>query len=90
MTTLLAVFAAIATVFLVYTFFAPTVLNLPRFVGGFLLKCPVHRAYADVRLNPFRAAITSAYGAPQVHVRKCTLLERGEKCGEDCLHDLAA
>lgn len=90
MTTLLVVYGAIVAVFVAYTLLAPTLLNLPRFFGGFLLKCPERQAYADIRVNPFGAALTSAYGNPRMHVRKCTLLQRGEKCGENCLQGLAA
>lgn len=90
MTTLLVVYGAIAAVFVGYTLFAPTLLNLPRFIGGFLLKCPLRQAYADIRVNPLGAALTSAYGDPQLHVRKCTLLQPGEKCGQECLNKFAA
>ena len=55
-----------------------------------MLKCPERQAYGDVRVNPFGAALTSAYGDARMQVRKCTLLKPGEKCGEECLQHLAA
>lgn len=90
MNTLLIVYGAILAVFVGFTLFAPTLLNLSRFIGGFMLKCPERQAYAHIRVNPFGAALTSAYGDPRMQVRKCTLLEPVEKCEQACLRDLAA
>ena len=88
MTALIIVMLSILAVFLAYTLIAPTVLGLPQFIGKFRLPCPVHRAYASIRLNPFGAALTSAYGEPRLRVRRCSLRGKGEQCGEDCLTEL--
>ena len=85
MTALFIVMSAILAVFLAYTVLVPTVLGLPQFIGKFRLPCPVHGAFAEVRLNSVGAALTSAYGEPSLHVRRCNLRNRGEECGEDCL-----
>jgi hypothetical protein len=80
--------AVILGVFVLYTIVGPTAFNLNRFMGRFRLYCPSHATFADLRLNAFGAALTSAYGKPAVDVRKCTLLNEGEICGQDCLEEL--
>lgn len=87
MTSIPYVLAAILAVFLAYAIVAPTMLFIPRFLKRFRLFCPTHRSYANVRLNSFGAAITSAYGAPNVHVSGCNLKSRNDKCDERCLND---
>ncbi len=85
MTLQIIVISAILAVFLTYTLLVPTVLGLPQFIGKFPLPRPVHGAHAGVRLNPAGAALTSAYGAPSLHVRRSNPRNRGEECGKNCL-----
>ena len=85
MTTLLTVFAAVIAVFLATVLIAPTVVNLPRFLGRFRLECPHSHVFGEVKLNRFGAALTSAYGILRLRVRRCTLLAPGEKCDEGCV-----
>ena len=85
MTTLLTVFATVFAVFLGYVLIGPTAVNLPRFLGRFRLACPNCLSYGEVKLKPFGAALTSAYGIPRLQVRECTLLAPGEKCDDGCV-----
>ena len=80
--------AVILGVFVLYAVVGPTLFNLNRFIGRFRLYCPTRATFAELRLNAFGAALTSAYGKPILDVRQCTMLHKGEKCGQDCLEEL--
>ena len=85
MSTLALVFAAIVGVFFVYAVLAPTALGLPSFMQPVNLPCPHHSTVGRIRLDGLRAALTNAYGQPQLRVAGCTLLGHGESCDEACL-----
>lgn len=86
----LLVAGVVIAVFLGYAVFAPVAMNLSRFIRPRRVLCPVHNLYGTVRLNALEAALTSGYGQETLHVRGCSLLHPGEKCGETCLgHDQA-
>ena len=87
MTTILMLTAAILAVFMGYALLAPLALNLHRFIKRNWIYCPVHESYGSLKLNAIGASLGSAYGFGNVHVRKCSLLEKGHKCEEACLKD---
>jgi hypothetical protein len=89
MTTLLIVFASILSVFALYSVLAPLALNIGRFRGGFRLNCPNGGRSADVKLHAGRAALSTAYGDPQLRMRRCSLQRPGEWCDEACLKGVA-
>lgn len=90
MTTLFAVLGAILLVFAAYTVAAPLVFNAQRFLGRFQVTCPSRGQGAEVKLRAVRAALSSAYGAPRLAKRRCSLLGAGETCNEACLRSLTA
>lgn len=89
MTTLLIVFAGILVVFLGYTLVAPTLAFLPQFLSPIDVHCPYLKTSGRVRLKAMRAALGSAYGFRNLHVRACTLLGRRVNCDEGCLEERA-
>lgn len=89
-TALPVVLAAILAVALGYMLIVPTALNLPRFLRRFGVDCPTYQTHADVEVNALSAALSAGYGAPHLHVRRCTLLNPWEKCDEGCLKCLDA
>lgn len=90
MTTLFAVLGAIFLVFVAYAVAAPLAFNAGRFLGRFHLSCPLRGQAAEVTLYAARAALSSAYGRPNLAKRRCSLLGRGETCPEACLKGLTA
>ena len=90
MITLLIVFASILSVFALYSVLAPLALNVGRFRGGFQLTCPNGARPADVQVRAGRAALSTAYGDPQLRLRRCSLQRPGEWCNEACLKGLQA
>ena len=88
MSTLAIVFAAIIGVFLVYTVLAPTVFGLPAFMRPVELACPHHPVVGRIRIAGLRAALTSAYGRPDLRVIRCSLLGPGKSCDEACLQGM--
>ena len=89
MTTLLMVFAGILAVFLGYTLVAPTLAFLPQYLRPIDVECPYLKTSGQVRLKAMQAALGSAYGLRNLHVRACTLLGRRVKCDEACLKEKA-
>ncbi len=86
MTPLLLTVLVLAVLF-TYAVLAPFSMNLGRFFGRKQLHCPSRHTYGAVRLNAMGAALSAGYGMPQIQVRACSLLGRGETCGEDCLRE---
>ena len=87
MTTVTVLVLVFAGVFLAYTVGAPVLLNISRFLGRTWQYCPTHEEYARVGVHSLGAALTSGYGAPVLHVRRCNLLRPHESCDERCLED---
>ncbi len=85
MTTILAVFAGILVVFLVYVGIAPTLVHFPDFSKRVPVQCPHQKVPGRVRLKPLRAALYAAYGFSNLRVWRCSLLGRRMKCDEGCL-----
>jgi hypothetical protein len=85
MTTSVIPILAVLGVFLAYALLAPIVMNVGRFAGRTWLFCPERHEYARIGVNAVGAAFSTAYGAPDVSVRACSLLKSGEVCDERCL-----
>ncbi len=85
MTTLIAVFASILAILVVYLFLAPAALGVVPFLRRRRLACPKYGVYTDVKLNGLVAALTTAYGHPRFRVSHCHLLAPGDRCDEACL-----
>jgi hypothetical protein len=85
MTTSVMPILVVLGVFFAYALLAPIAMNIGRFTGRNWLFCPDREEYAQVRVNPLRAALSTSYGAPDVTVRTCTLLKPGQACDEHCL-----
>ena len=85
MTTLLMVFAAVLVVFLGYTLVVPTFSFLPQHLRPVEVNCPYLKTSGRVRLKAMRAALASAYGLRNLHVKTCTLLGKRVRCDEACL-----
>jgi hypothetical protein len=90
MVSFMMVFAAILLIFATYTLLAPLALNAGRFLGRFRLTCPNRSEHAEVQVHAARAALSAAYGTPDLGLRHCSLLRPGDTCNEGCLKGLAA
>ena len=76
---------AIIAVFFVYAVLAPTFFGLPGFMRPLALACPHKGGVANVRVDGTRAALTNAYGRPQLHILNCDLLAPGQTCDQGCV-----
>jgi len=56
-----------------------------RFRRSKALLCPETGVQAEVGIDASRAAITSAFGPPQLRAKTCSLWPEKEKCAQDCL-----
>ncbi len=88
MTMILAVFAGILVVFLVYVMIAPTLAHFPHFSRRVPVQCPHQKFSGRVRLKPLRAALYAAYGFSNLRGWRCSLLGRRMKCDEACLDNV--
>jgi len=85
MSTVVMVSLAIIAVFFVYAVLAPTFFGLPGFMRPLALACPHKAVVGNVRVEGTRAALTNAYGKPQLHVLECSLLPHGQSCDQGCV-----
>lgn len=49
-----------------------------------VVTCPEARTLAEVTLQARRAALTSIFKKPVIHVKSCSLWPRRKGCGEAC------
>lgn len=75
-------------IFLSFSVFMPVAMNFGRFVWPRTLPCPKHNGLGVLRFNALSAALGSAYGSPNPHVKKCSLLNSGEECDLACLKNV--
>ena len=61
-----------------------------RFRGTKLVTCPDTQAPAEVRLDLNRAAISSAFGPPQLNVTRCSRWPERHYCDQACVKEVAA
>lgn len=55
-----------------------------RFQAGRTVRCPETGTEARVAVNAARAAITSAFGGPSLHVEGCSLWPDRRGCARTC------
>jgi hypothetical protein len=77
--------ASIVLVGLVYVLLPVTGDAYVRFRGRRRVRCPETGTGADVQLDARHAALTAAFGDPDVRVARCSLWPRRGRCGEGCV-----
>jgi hypothetical protein len=56
-----------------------------RFRKPRAVRCPETGGPAEVRIDPWHAAVTAFPGPVRMHVEKCSLWPAHERCGETCV-----
>jgi hypothetical protein len=56
-----------------------------RFCRPRMLSCPETGGTAEVGIDASRAALSSAFGEPQLRVKRCSLWPGRDRCKQHCL-----
>ena len=87
--TLLPVIAPIAALGTLYVVIPVATDAYRRFRGAKAVTCPETRAPAEIRLDLNRAAISSAFGPPQLTVTRCSRWPERHYCDQACVNEVA-
>ena len=79
------VLAGIVALALLYVVLPVVTEAFRRFRGGRRVECPGTSAPAEVRLDAGHAALTSAFGPPDVRVENCSNWPERAGCSQGCL-----
>lgn len=77
-----AVILALAALYVLLPVVADT---FRRYRAKRVLRCPETGAVAEVGIDASRAALTSAFGEPQLRAQDCSLWPERKDCAQDCL-----
>jgi hypothetical protein len=59
-----------------------------RFRGPRTVTCPESREAAEIGLDTTKAAVTAAFGTPELRVTACSRWPEHQHCGQECLTEV--
>jgi hypothetical protein len=79
---LIIVIVVLAALYFVVPFVARTYL---KYRGERVITCPETRKPAAVEVDATHAALTAAFGHPDLHLKACSRWPERQDCGQECL-----
>ncbi len=80
----LAVVGSIVAVGALYVVAPVVALTYRRFRGPRTVTCPENREPAEIEVSARHAAVTAAFGRPDIEITRCSRWPVHERCGREC------
>ena len=88
MESFLAVVLPIAAVGALYVVVPVVADTYSRFRHSRTVTCPDTQAPAEIDIDAGQAAASSAFGKPELRVKRCSRWPEHEECGQECLGEV--